>query len=140
MIQRSLPLSCARTDKGVHAAGNLICLKLIVEDEDIVKKINGLVLRNQRQFDTVIVLEPNPKCCGMAAARKVFVGSRKFKGSSSVWKNESKKVGQRTGRASWREICAQAEPRAFADQAACTATKSFTFHCSVFTQNGALKA
>jgi tRNA pseudouridine38-40 synthase len=31
---------CARTDKGVHAAGNVISLKLIVEDEDIVKKIN----------------------------------------------------------------------------------------------------
>ncbi|KAM0276793.1 hypothetical protein ACHAQH_006382 [Verticillium albo-atrum] len=32
---------CARTDKGVHAAGNLISLKLIIEDEDIVDKINA---------------------------------------------------------------------------------------------------
>ncbi|KAK3368332.1 pseudouridine synthase [Podospora didyma] len=32
---------CARTDKGVHAAGNVLSLKLIVEDEDIVKKINS---------------------------------------------------------------------------------------------------
>ncbi|EMC99262.1 hypothetical protein BAUCODRAFT_129467 [Baudoinia panamericana UAMH 10762] len=31
---------CARTDKGVHAAGNMISLKLIVEDEDIVERIN----------------------------------------------------------------------------------------------------
>ncbi|KAK3703629.1 tRNA pseudouridine synthase 1 [Vermiconidia calcicola] len=31
---------CARTDKGVHAAGNMISLKLIVEDDDIVQKIN----------------------------------------------------------------------------------------------------
>nr|OQO26279.1 hypothetical protein B0A51_07193 [Rachicladosporium sp. CCFEE 5018] len=31
---------CARTDKGVHAAGNMISLKLIVEDADIVEKIN----------------------------------------------------------------------------------------------------
>ena len=31
---------CARTDKGVHAAGNLISLKLIVEDPNIVAKIN----------------------------------------------------------------------------------------------------
>lgn len=31
---------CARTDKGVHAAGNMISLKLIIEDEDIVEKIN----------------------------------------------------------------------------------------------------
>nr|POF17126.1 trna pseudouridine synthase 1 [Quercus suber] len=32
---------CARTDKGVHAAGNMISLKLIVEDENIVEKINS---------------------------------------------------------------------------------------------------
>ncbi|KOS19001.1 tRNA pseudouridine synthase 1 [Escovopsis weberi] len=32
---------CARTDKGVHAAGNVISLKLIIEDEDIVERING---------------------------------------------------------------------------------------------------
>ena len=32
---------CARTDKGVHAAGNMISLKLIVEDENVVKKINA---------------------------------------------------------------------------------------------------
>ncbi|KAI1376874.1 pseudouridine synthase [Hypoxylon crocopeplum] len=31
---------CARTDKGVHAAGNMISLKLIIGDPDIVKKIN----------------------------------------------------------------------------------------------------
>lgn len=31
---------CARTDKGVHAAGNVISLKLIIEDEDIIDKIN----------------------------------------------------------------------------------------------------
>ncbi len=31
---------CARTDKGVHAAGNIISLKLIIEDPDIVSKIN----------------------------------------------------------------------------------------------------
>lgn len=30
----------ARTDKGVHAAGNVVSLKLIIEDPDIVKKIN----------------------------------------------------------------------------------------------------
>jgi tRNA pseudouridine38-40 synthase len=32
---------CARTDKGVHAAGNMISLKLIIEDPDIVEKINA---------------------------------------------------------------------------------------------------
>ena len=31
---------CARTDKGVHAAGNVLSLKLIIEDENIVEKIN----------------------------------------------------------------------------------------------------
>ncbi|KAJ5668960.1 TRNA pseudouridine synthase [Penicillium macrosclerotiorum] len=31
---------CARTDKGVHAAGNVVSLKMIIEDPDIVQKIN----------------------------------------------------------------------------------------------------
>lgn len=31
---------CARTDKGVHAAGNVISLKLIIEEDDILDKIN----------------------------------------------------------------------------------------------------
>lgn len=38
--KKSSLVRCARTDKGVHAAGNIISLKLIVEDPDIVKKIN----------------------------------------------------------------------------------------------------
>lgn len=38
--KKSSFVRCARTDKGVHAAGNVISLKLIVEDEDIVRKIN----------------------------------------------------------------------------------------------------
>lgn len=32
---------CARTDKGVHAAGNVISLKLIIEEDDVVEKINA---------------------------------------------------------------------------------------------------
>jgi tRNA pseudouridine38-40 synthase len=38
--KKSSLVRCARTDKGVHAAGNVISLKLIVEDPDIIKKIN----------------------------------------------------------------------------------------------------
>jgi len=38
--KKSSFVRCARTDKGVHAAGNIISLKLIVEEEDIVEKIN----------------------------------------------------------------------------------------------------
>lgn len=38
--KKSSLIRCARTDKGVHAAGNVISLKLIVEDSDIVAKIN----------------------------------------------------------------------------------------------------
>ncbi|PNY29730.1 tRNA pseudouridine synthase 1 [Tolypocladium capitatum] len=34
---------CARTDKGVHAAGNVISLKLIIEEEGIVDRINALL-------------------------------------------------------------------------------------------------
>jgi len=39
--RKSSFVRCARTDKGVHAAGNVISLKLIVEDGDIVQKINN---------------------------------------------------------------------------------------------------
>ena len=39
--KKSSFVRCARTDKGVHAAGNVISLKLIVEDLDIVEKINA---------------------------------------------------------------------------------------------------
>ncbi|ETI27760.1 tRNA pseudouridine(38-40) synthase [Cladophialophora carrionii CBS 160.54] len=38
--KKSSFVRCARTDKGVHAAGNVISLKLIVEDDDVVEKIN----------------------------------------------------------------------------------------------------
>jgi tRNA pseudouridine38-40 synthase len=38
--RKSSLVRCARTDKGVHAAGNVISLKLIIEDPDIVQKIN----------------------------------------------------------------------------------------------------
>ena len=31
---------CARTDKGVHAAGNVVSLKMIIEDPEIKEKIN----------------------------------------------------------------------------------------------------
>jgi tRNA pseudouridine38-40 synthase len=39
--KKSSLVRCARTDKGVHAAGNVISLKLIVEEPDIVEKINS---------------------------------------------------------------------------------------------------
>ena len=38
--KKSSLIRCARTDKGVHAAGNVISLKLIIEEPDIVFKIN----------------------------------------------------------------------------------------------------
>lgn len=38
--KKSSFVRCARTDKGVHAAGNVISLKLIIEDPNIVAKIN----------------------------------------------------------------------------------------------------
>ncbi|AEO68656.1 uncharacterized protein THITE_2118253 [Thermothielavioides terrestris NRRL 8126] len=38
--KKSSLVRCARTDKGVHAAGNVLSLKLIVEDEDVVDRIN----------------------------------------------------------------------------------------------------
>ena len=39
--KKSSLVRCARTDKGVHAAGNVISLKLIVEDPKTVQNINA---------------------------------------------------------------------------------------------------
>ncbi len=39
--KKSSLVRCARTDKGVHAAGNVISLKLIIEDPEVVPKINA---------------------------------------------------------------------------------------------------
>ncbi|KAL8746454.1 MAG: hypothetical protein Q9190_001516 [Brigantiaea leucoxantha] len=38
--KKSSFVRCARTDRGVHAAGNIISLKMIIEDPEVVKKIN----------------------------------------------------------------------------------------------------
>lgn len=40
-LRKSSFMRAARTDKGVHAAGNVVSLKMIVEDEDIVERINS---------------------------------------------------------------------------------------------------
>ncbi|RLV96676.1 tRNA pseudouridine synthase 1 [Spathaspora sp. JA1] len=40
-IKKSGFMRAARTDKGVHAAGNVVSLKLIIEDPDIIAKINA---------------------------------------------------------------------------------------------------
>ncbi|KAI1454007.1 pseudouridine synthase [Annulohypoxylon moriforme] len=39
-LRKSSFVRCARTDKGVHAAGNMISLKLIIEDSKVVERIN----------------------------------------------------------------------------------------------------
>jgi tRNA pseudouridine38-40 synthase len=44
---------CARTDKGVHAAGNVISLKLIIEDPELVQKINANLPEQIRVWDVI---------------------------------------------------------------------------------------
>ncbi|QSZ37744.1 hypothetical protein DSL72_008843 [Monilinia vaccinii-corymbosi] len=39
--KKSALVRCARTDKGVHAAGNVLSLKLITEDPNVVENINA---------------------------------------------------------------------------------------------------
>ncbi|KAI1942418.1 tRNA pseudouridine synthase 1 [Ophidiomyces ophidiicola] len=41
--KKSSFVRCARTDKGVHAAGNVVSLKLIIEDRDLVQKVNSIL-------------------------------------------------------------------------------------------------
>lgn len=38
--KKSSLVRCARTDKGVHAAGNIVSLKLMVDDPNVVQKVN----------------------------------------------------------------------------------------------------
>ncbi|KAF3987671.1 hypothetical protein FT663_03248 [Candidozyma haemuli var. vulneris] len=40
-LKKNSFMRAARTDKGVHAAGNVVSLKLIIEDPDIIAKINA---------------------------------------------------------------------------------------------------
>ncbi|KAF7556796.1 hypothetical protein G7Z17_g1120 [Cylindrodendrum hubeiense] len=49
--KKSSLVRCARTDKGVHAAGNVISLKLIIEDEDVIQKINDALPDQIRVWD-----------------------------------------------------------------------------------------
>ena len=39
--KKSALTRCARTDKGVHAAGNVVSLKMIVDEPDILERINS---------------------------------------------------------------------------------------------------
>ncbi|PYH45849.1 pseudouridine synthase PUS2 [Aspergillus saccharolyticus JOP 1030-1] len=52
--KKSSLVRCARTDKGVHAAGNIVSLKLIVEDPDIVQKINEKLSSQIRVWDILV--------------------------------------------------------------------------------------
>lgn len=49
--KKSSLIRCARTDKGVHAAGNVISLKLIIEEPDIIQKINDNLPAQIRVWD-----------------------------------------------------------------------------------------
>lgn len=49
--KKSSLVRCARTDKGVHAAGNIVSLKLIVDDPDMIHKINEKLSSQIRIWD-----------------------------------------------------------------------------------------
>lgn len=40
-FKKSVLVWCVRIDKGVYVVGNMISLKFIIEDENIVEKINS---------------------------------------------------------------------------------------------------
>ncbi|KAL2832881.1 pseudouridine synthase [Aspergillus cavernicola] len=52
--KKSSFVRCARTDKGVHAAGNVVSLKLINEDPDLIQKINEKLSPQIRVWDIVL--------------------------------------------------------------------------------------
>lgn len=51
--KKSSLVRCARTDKGVHASGNIISLKLIIEDPNIIPKINQNLPEQIRVWDII---------------------------------------------------------------------------------------
>ncbi|CUS23173.1 LAQU0S08e03730g1_1 [Lachancea quebecensis] len=50
-LKKSGFMRAARTDKGVHAGGNVVSLKLIIEDPDIIAKINSKLPEGIRIWD-----------------------------------------------------------------------------------------
>lgn len=41
-------IRCARTDRGVHAACNVVSLKMIIKDPQLINKINDLLPKDIR--------------------------------------------------------------------------------------------
>ncbi|KAF9098427.1 tRNA pseudouridine synthase 1 [Mortierella sp. AD031] len=55
-IKKVSMMRSARTDKGVHAAGNVVSLKMIVDMEDVIGKINACLPEQIRLFGYVRTL------------------------------------------------------------------------------------
>ncbi|RVD85690.1 uncharacterized protein DFL_004001 [Arthrobotrys flagrans] len=51
--KKSSLVRCARTDKGVHAAGNVISLKLIIESPTLIEDINAQLVPQIRIWDII---------------------------------------------------------------------------------------
>ncbi|KAK6517950.1 tRNA pseudouridine synthase 1 [Arthrobotrys conoides] len=51
--KKSSLVRCARTDKGVHAAGNVISLKLIIESPTVIEDINAQLVPQIRIWDII---------------------------------------------------------------------------------------
>ncbi|TGJ70135.1 tRNA pseudouridine synthase 1 [Orbilia oligospora] len=51
--KKSSLVRCARTDKGVHAAGNVISLKLIIESPTVIEDINAQLVPQIRVWDII---------------------------------------------------------------------------------------
>jgi tRNA pseudouridine38-40 synthase len=67
--KKSALVRCARTDKGVHAAGNVISLKLIIEDPDVISKINANLPDQIRVWD-IIRTTGSFSCYNLCDSRK----------------------------------------------------------------------
>ncbi|KAK6341255.1 tRNA pseudouridine synthase 1 [Orbilia brochopaga] len=51
--KKSSFVRCARTDKGVHAAGNVISLKMIIESPTVIEDINNQLVPQIRVWDII---------------------------------------------------------------------------------------
>ena len=117
--KKSSLVRCARTDKGVHAAGNVVSLKLVVEEPDIVKKINEHLPEQIRiwgfvrtvnsfscyqQCDSRIYEYLIPSHCFLPPHPSTYLGKRLDAGAKEADDEEGYSMRQEEVSSFWSEV------------------------------------
>nr|XP_001395447.2 tRNA pseudouridine synthase [Aspergillus niger CBS 513.88] len=95
--KKSSLVRCARTDKGVHAAGNIVSLKLIVEDDDIIQKINEKLSSQIRVWDILVTNK------SFSSYQLTYLGKKLFEYAEKEGDLEGYKARQEEVASYWEE-------------------------------------